>query len=393
MVCGAWARLRRASSGGPRWSGWSSGPRSVGCTSSRVCRSARSSGGRGCIATRSGGRSAAASRRSIGGRRRGRSSIRSRTRSTGCCATDPKLPGVRVRELLEPLGCTAGKTVVDDYLREVRPLFAPRAEDVSADGLSAGRDLPVRRLAAARGGAGRARPDAPRLGRGRVPGLLARRRRRAGVLDARPRICWPGSPAAWSAWAALPQTLVWDRQAGIHGHGGRPIEAFAAFCGQLRVDWRFCEPADPQAKGAVERLQGYAETNFEPGRALRQRARLPGPARRLVRARSTRARTRRCGPGRSIASPRSWRSWRRCPSAMPDTRAALGDAGPAGPVSARRHQRLLARPGAGRPARRGQRRPARRSRRSRWTPASWPAGTRGSSRGTGRSPRSSTPAR
>ena len=37
---------------------------------------------------------------------------------------DPKLPGVRVRELLEPLGCTAGKTVVDDYLREVRPLFA-----------------------------------------------------------------------------------------------------------------------------------------------------------------------------------------------------------------------------------------------------------------------------
>jgi hypothetical protein len=27
--------------------------------------------------------------------------------------------------LLEPLGCTASKTVVDDYLREVRPLFAP----------------------------------------------------------------------------------------------------------------------------------------------------------------------------------------------------------------------------------------------------------------------------
>jgi transposase len=64
----------------------------------------------------------------------------------------------------------------------------------------------------------------------------------------------------------LPRTQVWDRQAGIHGHGGRPTEAFAAFCGQLKVDWRFCEPADPQAKGCVERLQGYAETNFEPGR-------------------------------------------------------------------------------------------------------------------------------
>jgi hypothetical protein len=28
----------------------------------------------------------------------------------------------------------------------------------------------------------------------------------------------------------------------------------------------FCEPADPQAKGVVERLQGYIESNFEPGR-------------------------------------------------------------------------------------------------------------------------------
>src|SRR5688500_19818697 len=31
-------------------------------------------------------------------------------------------------------------------------------------------------------------------------------------------------------------------------------------------DWRFCGPGDAQAKGAVERLQGYLETSFEPGR-------------------------------------------------------------------------------------------------------------------------------
>ena len=37
----------------------------------------------------------------------------------------------------------------------------------------------------------------------------------------------------WSL-GALPETLVWDRQAGIHGHGGRPSEEFAAFCGQLK---------------------------------------------------------------------------------------------------------------------------------------------------------------
>ena len=36
---------------------------------------------------------------------------------------DSRLPGVRVRELIEPLGFDGQKTIVDDYLREVRPLF------------------------------------------------------------------------------------------------------------------------------------------------------------------------------------------------------------------------------------------------------------------------------
>jgi hypothetical protein len=59
---------------------------------------------------------------------------------------------------------------------------------------------------------------------------------------------------------------VWDREGCLHAGGGRPTESYAAFCGQLPVDWYFCEPQDPQAKGCVERLQGYLETNFEPGR-------------------------------------------------------------------------------------------------------------------------------
>jgi GNAT superfamily N-acetyltransferase len=36
---------------------------------------------------------------------------------------DAKLTGVRVRELIEPLGFEGSRTIVDDYLREVRPLF------------------------------------------------------------------------------------------------------------------------------------------------------------------------------------------------------------------------------------------------------------------------------
>jgi len=36
---------------------------------------------------------------------------------------DPTLTGVRIREELVPLGFAGGKTIVDDYLREVRPMF------------------------------------------------------------------------------------------------------------------------------------------------------------------------------------------------------------------------------------------------------------------------------
>ena len=36
---------------------------------------------------------------------------------------DPKLSGVRVREEIEPLGFDGSKTIVDDYLREIRPIF------------------------------------------------------------------------------------------------------------------------------------------------------------------------------------------------------------------------------------------------------------------------------
>jgi transposase len=78
--------------------------------------------------------------------------------------------------------------------------------------------------------------------------------------------------------------LVWDRQAGLHARDRRPTEEFAGFCGQLKVDWCFCGPADPQAKGAVERLQGFVETNFEPGRVFCNELDFQNSARRMVRS-------------------------------------------------------------------------------------------------------------
>ena len=67
---------------------------------------------------------------------------------------------------------------------------------------------------------------------------------------------------------ALPETLVWDREGALDAGGGRPSDPFAAFCGELGVGWRILEAKDPQSKGVVERLQGYLETSFEPGRSF-----------------------------------------------------------------------------------------------------------------------------
>jgi len=80
-----------------------------------------------------------------------------------------------------------------------------------------------------------------------------------------PDVLWGMSRCLFSL-GALAKLMVWDREGCLHAGGGRPTDAYAAFCGQLLLDWYFCEAADPQAKGVVERLQGYLETNFEPGR-------------------------------------------------------------------------------------------------------------------------------
>jgi transposase len=177
---------------------------------------------------------------------------------------DPRLPGVRVRELIEPLGFDGGKTIVDDYLREVRPLFLkPRSfqrtvyrpgELCQFDLWHTSEPVPV--------GHGQTRQGyvvVAALGYSRAgAGALVFSRQRGDVL-------WGMARCLWSL-GAVPELLVWDREGCLHAGSGRPTDSFAAFCGQLRCGWLFCEPSDPQAKGVVERLQGYMETNFEPGR-------------------------------------------------------------------------------------------------------------------------------
>jgi transposase len=177
---------------------------------------------------------------------------------------NPSLPGVRVRELIEPLGFVGGKTIVDDYLREVRPLFERRRtfqRTVYRPGEVCQFDLwhTTTEVAVGHGQSRQGYVVVAALGYSRVgAGALIFSRQANDVL-------WGMGRCLWSL-GALPKQLVWDREGCLHAGGGRPTELYAAVCGQLKVDWHFCEPADPQAKGVVERLQGYLETNFEPGR-------------------------------------------------------------------------------------------------------------------------------
>ena len=180
---------------------------------------------------------------------------------------DPKLPGQRIRELIAQLGFDGGKTIVDDYLREVRPLFAPPPRTFQRTAYRPGElcqfDLwePRGEVPVGHGQTRRAWVVVACLGYSRAgAGALVFSKQTPDLLAGMTRCLW--------SLGALPQRLVWDRQAGIHAGGGRPTEAFAAFCGQLKVDWLFCAPADPQAKGVVERLQDFIERSFEPGRTF-----------------------------------------------------------------------------------------------------------------------------
>jgi transposase len=67
----------------------------------------------------------------------------------------------------------------------------------------------------------------------------------------------------------LPRTAVWDQEGCIgQWRQGRQVltREFQGFRGTLGIGVRLCAPADPEAKGMVERMNGYLETSFLPGR-------------------------------------------------------------------------------------------------------------------------------
>ena len=203
----------------------------------------------------------------------------------------------------------------------MRPLFEP-PRTLSAHGLSARRvcQFDLWEPAEPRSRSGTAR----RAARGSSIACLGYSRAGAGAL-----IFSKQAPDLLAGHAAL--SVVgsgrcrrrWSgtARAALHAGDGRPTEAFAAFCGQLQVDWRFCEPADPQAKGVVERLQGYHRDELRAGPACSPTS---STSRLSSIAGSTSAPTRglhstlRCRPIDRLAR-RARGDARRCPAAAPDT--------------------------------------------------------------------------
>jgi transposase len=177
---------------------------------------------------------------------------------------DPKMPAPRIKELIADLGYRGGKTILSDHLREVRPRFAPprtyqRTSYRPGEILQFDLMEPRSKIPVGHGQSRRAWVLTAALGYSRAA---------AGALIFSrqiPDLIW-GMSRCIAQLGALPETVVWDREGAIHAGGGRPTEAFVAFCGSLPVDWRILEARDPESKGVLERLHRFMRTNFEPAR-------------------------------------------------------------------------------------------------------------------------------
>jgi transposase len=74
-----------------------------------------------------------------------------------------------------------------------------------------------------------------------------------------------------STLGAVPRVLVWDGEGAIGRWRGGRVELTAecqAFRGTLATKVIVCKPADPEAKGLIERAHDYLERSFLPGRTF-----------------------------------------------------------------------------------------------------------------------------
>jgi transposase len=181
-------------------------------------------------------------------------------------------PAMPATVIAERIGWTHGLTILKDRVRELRPAYLP-PDPASRTAYAAGEvaqcdlwfpaiTLPV--------GFGQSRQAS------RLP-VLVMVTGYARWLSARllPSRAAEDLFAGW--WQLLhglggvPRVLVWDGEAAVGQRRRRATvltQQAQAFRGVLGAKVLICQPGDPEAKGLVERANGYLETSFLPGRAF-----------------------------------------------------------------------------------------------------------------------------
>jgi transposase len=108
---------------------------------------------------------------------------------------------------------------------------------------------------------------------------------------------------------AVPRLLVWDGEGAIGRRRGGRAELTAecqAFRGTLAAGVYVCQPADPEAKGLVERFHDYLERSFLPGREFASPADFNAQVAGWVATVNTRFRRHlECAPSDRIAADRA----------------------------------------------------------------------------------------
>jgi transposase len=181
-------------------------------------------------------------------------------------------PSMPATVIAERIGWERGLTVLKDRVRELRPAYLP-PDPASRTAYGAGElaqcdfwfpaiTLPV--------GFGQTRTAT------RLPVLVMvsgySRWLSARLVPSR------GAEDLFAGWwqllaelGGVPKALVWDQEGAVGKRRRRVTdltEAAHAFRGVLGTRIVLCDPADPEAKGLVERTNGYLETSFLPGRTF-----------------------------------------------------------------------------------------------------------------------------
>jgi transposase len=178
-----------------------------------------------------------------------------------------EFPDMPATVVMERIGWTRGKTVLFDRIGQLRPLFRPvdpasRTDYLAGELAQCDLWFPPADVPLGFGQVGRPPVLVMVCGYSRWLSAVMIPSRQAPDLLA-------GHWTLISRLGAVPKALVWDNESAVGSwHAGRPqlTEAMNAFRGTLGIKVIQCRPRDPEAKGLVERANGYLETSFLPGR-------------------------------------------------------------------------------------------------------------------------------